>query len=311
MGARYHIETDSHRMRHGDAATISVVIPAYNSEPFIADAIESVLAQTVPPDEIIVVDDGSTDRTADVLQRFGSRVHLLQQANKGPSAARNRGAAAARSAWLAFIDADDTWLPTKLQRQLEIAAAEDVKMVYTDRFNVGNKGALPDVQSQVQRLYRGDVFLDLLQEGNHISLSSVLIDTALFQTLGGFAEHIRSGEDWDLWIRLAERHRIGVVEEPLLRYRFHATMSSGAPRKMRAGRNEVVERALATPRGQALGGRLRRRIRSVVAMTNANDASKHGDRTLAVAEYVRALRLDPAYGPIYADFLRFLLGRHN
>ena len=218
-------------MHHGHAPTVSVVIPAYNSEAFIAEAIESVFAQTVAADEIIVVDDGSTARTADVLQRFGSRVRLIRQANKGPSAARNRGAAAARGTWLAFIDADDTWLPTKLQRQLEIASADDVKMVYTDRFNIGDKGALPDVQSQVQRLYRGDVFLDLLQEGNHISLSSVLIDTQLFQTLGGFAEHIRSGEDWDLWIRLAERHRIGVVEEPLLRYRFHATNSSGAPRK--------------------------------------------------------------------------------
>jgi glycosyltransferase involved in cell wall biosynthesis len=297
-------------MHHGHAATISVVIPAYNSAPFIAEAIESVLAQTVPPDEIIVVDDGSTDRTADVLQRFGSRVQLLRQANKGPSIARNVGAAAARGAWLAFIDADDTWLPTKLQRQLEIASSENVKMVYTDRFNVGNKGALPDVQSQVQRLYRGDVFLDLLQEGNHISLSSVLIDTELFRTLGGFADHIRSGEDWDLWIRLAERHRIGVVDEPLLRYRFHDTMSSGAPRKMRAGRNEVVQRALATSRGLALGGRMRRRIRSVVAMTNANDASKHGDKRLAVTEYARAMALDPAYVPVYADFLRFLLGRH-
>jgi glycosyltransferase involved in cell wall biosynthesis len=298
-------------MHHGHAPTISVVIPAYNSEPFIAEAIESVLAQTVPPDEVIVVDDGSTDGTADALQRFGSRVQLLQQANKGPSAARNRGASAARGTWLAFIDADDTWLPTKLQRQLEIASAEKVKMVYTDRFNIGNKGALPDVQSEVQRLYRGDVFLDLLQEGNHISLSSVLIETELFQALGGFAEHIRSGEDWDLWIRLAERHRIGVVDEPLLRYRFHATMSSGAPRKMRVGRNEVVARALATPRGQALGGRVRRRIRSVVAMTNANDASKHGDKSLALAEYARALALDPAYGAVYADVLRFILGRHN
>jgi glycosyltransferase involved in cell wall biosynthesis len=297
-------------MRPGTAPTVSVVIPAYNSEPFIAEAIESVLAQTVAAHEIIVVDDGSTDRTADVLQPFGSRVRLLRQANQGPSAARNRGASVASGAWLAFIDADDTWLPTKLQRQLETASAQDVKMVYTDRFNVGDKGVLPDVQSTIQRLYRGDVFLDLLLEGNHISLSSVIVDTALFRALGGFAEHIRSGEDWDLWIRLAEHHRIAVVDEPLLRYRFHASMSSGAPRKMRAGRNEVVQRALATPRGQALGGRLRRRIRSVVAMTNANDASKHGDRRLAVAEYARAIALDPAYVPVYADVLRFVLGRH-
>jgi hypothetical protein len=80
---------------------------------------------------------------------------------------------------------------------------------------------------------------------------------------------------------------------------------------MRVGRNEVVQRALATPRGQALGGRMRRHIRSVVAMTNANDASKHGDRRLAVAEYARAIALDPVHVPVYADFLRFLLGRHN
>jgi glycosyltransferase involved in cell wall biosynthesis len=292
-------------------SSVSVVIPAYNSQTFIADAVESALAQTVPPLEIIVVDDGSTDGTIGALERFSSQVTLIRQANAGPSAARNCAASHAGGAWLAFLDADDTWLPTKLQKQLQLAASEQVKMVYTDRLNVGAKGSLPDIQSDAQQLYRGDVFLDLLLKGNHISLSSVLIDAALFRTLGGFAEHIRSGEDWDLWIRLAERHRIGAVDEPLVRYRFHPTMSSGAPRLMRIGRNEVLNRALASARGRGLRGRLKRRIRSVVAMTNANDASKRGDPRLAVSEYIRALACDPLHAAVYVDFLRLVLGRHN
>jgi glycosyltransferase involved in cell wall biosynthesis len=290
--------------------TISVVIPAFNCELYVGEAIESVLAQTLPAHEIIVIDDGSTDGTMNVLRGFGARLRVIAQQNQGPSVARNRGAALATGAWLAFLDADDSWLPWKLQRQMEVAAEQDVAMVYTDRLNIGARGALPEIHGDIQELYSGDVFVDLLLRGNHMSLSSVVIGTDLFKALGGFAEHMRASEDWDLWIRAAEHNRIGVVAEPLIRYRFHATMSSGAPRRMRDGRNAVVKRALESGRGRTLSASVRRRILTSVALTNALDASKKRDRVLALEEFARAAQTMPWSLPIYADFLRFLLGRH-
>ncbi|MHC5141971.1 MAG: glycosyltransferase family 2 protein, partial [Planctomycetota bacterium] len=98
---------------------ISVVIPAYNAEKHIARAIESVLAQTRPADEVIVIDDGSSDATAEVVRSFGDKVIFIQQENAGASVARNAGIEAATSDWIAFLDADDEWLPNKLQLQVE------------------------------------------------------------------------------------------------------------------------------------------------------------------------------------------------
>lgn len=98
--------------------TVSCIIPVYNGERFLAEGIESLLAQTRPPDEIIVVDDGSTDGSADVARSFGDRVRYVHQENAGPAAARNRGIREATGDFISFLDADDLWEPTKLERQL-------------------------------------------------------------------------------------------------------------------------------------------------------------------------------------------------
>lgn len=123
--------------RPGGAAgspTISVVIPCYNAAPFLAAAIDSTLGQTSPPLEVIVVDDGSTDDSARIAQEYGPPVRVIRQTNQGESAARNRGIAAARGDWVAFLDADDLWVPTKLERQIDAirGAAPEVVCVYGD-----------------------------------------------------------------------------------------------------------------------------------------------------------------------------------
>ena len=290
--------------------TVSVVIPAFNCERFVAEAIDSVLQQTLPPHEIIVVNDGSTDGTAHVLSGFEPRIRVISQANAGLAAARNAGISVATGYWIGFLDADDTWLPAKLERQLEAASESRIAMVWTDRFNIGERGGLPEVQSQIQEMYAGDIFVDLLLLGNRVTASSVLVRTDVCRALGGFKNDLHACEDWDLWIRVAENHEIAVCREPLVCYRFHGGMMSGDPLLMQAGRNDVVRRGLASPRGQALPGRLRRRILAAAARTNAWDASRRNARAQALKEYLRAFKLDPFQTSTYIDFLRFLLGRH-
>lgn len=290
------------------SGAVSVIIPAYNAEPFIRETVESVLAQTVPPVEIIVVNDGSTDGTAAVLRDFGTRIQVLTQPNRGPTAARNAGAAAARGHWLAFLDADDLWLPAKLERQLARAEASGAALVYTDRFNLGDRGDLPEVQSDIQPLYEGDVFVDLLLLGNHITASSVMLNTAVFRSVGEF--RLPHGtEDWELWIRVAERHRVAACKEPLVRYRFHGGMMSGNPVKMQRARRLAVQTGLNLPRGRALSGSVRRRILAATANENANDAARKRAFGLAMTEYARAVGYWPFQSAVYLDVLRLLRGR--
>ncbi len=290
---------------------VSVVIPSYNCANYVGEAVESVLAQSRPPHEVIVVDDGSTDDTATALRPYLGRIRVLSQANRGLPAARNAGAALATAPWIAFLDADDTWLPEKLSRQMTLADDPAVALIYSDRFNTGARGTLPAVQGHRLELYEGDIFVPLLVQGNHLTASSAVVRADVFRALGGFAEHLRAAEDWDLWVRVAENHRVAVCREPLVCYRYHATQMSGDPRRMRDARREVVDRALATPRGRALDPGVRREILGSVARNNAMGLSRHGAWRAALVEYRAALTATPFDRRIYVDLLRFLLRRHT
>jgi glycosyltransferase involved in cell wall biosynthesis len=151
---------------------VSAVIPAYNAERYLAEALESVLAQTSRPTEILVVDDGSTDGTAQIVERFGSKVQLIHQSHAGAAVARNRAIAAASGGWIAFLDADDIWMPAKTERQLRsIEASPEAAIVFgrveefvspeipphtktsLERFTTPVKGTIPSAM-----MVRRDVF---------------------------------------------------------------------------------------------------------------------------------------------------------
>jgi glycosyltransferase involved in cell wall biosynthesis len=291
--------------------TVSVVIPVHNAASFIEEAVESVLCQSVRPHQIIVVDDGSTDGTADILRTFGGRIQVTSHRYGSAAASRNAGVARADGAWVAFLDADDVWLPEKLERQLALTADDRVGLVYTDRFNIGSRGNLPGIQSDIQPPYSGDVFLDVLVHGNRITLSSVIVRTALFRALGGFSETLRNAEDWDLWIRLSESHHVAVCLEPLVRYRFHAAMKSSNPARMQMARRTIVRGALELPRGSRLPAATKRRILGATARTNGSDAARRGAVWLALQEFVRSAVAWPFDPELYREVVRLALGRRG
>ncbi len=289
--------------------SVAVIIPAYNAASSIAETLESVLAQSVQPSEIIVVDDGSRDGTAAAVAAFGSRVTLLAQDNAGQSRARNAGARASRAEWLAFLDADDLWLPEKLERQLVLASA-DVGLIYCDRINIGDLDGLPEVQSALQPLIEGDVFEALLH-GNVITTSGVLVRRAVFEAVGGFREEapVQPAEDWDLWLRIAAEHRVAACRAPLVKYRLHRQGVSHQTVRMNAARMTVVARALDSPRGRRLPPATRRRIWHETWATNAWDAARHGRIADACLADLRAIACAPfAPGP-WVHLARMALGR--
>ena len=200
---------------------VSAVIPVYNAERYVTEAIESVLAQTYEAIECIVVDDGSTDRTSEVVCRLGDRVRYVRGGHRGVSAARNTGAMIARGQLLAFLDADDVWLPTKTERQVElISARPELGLVYCGLRRVDSGGQpvgtfpVPDPGEVIRNV--------LLQRGPQPSIAQTgLIPTAIFAATGGFDEQLAATADADLAWRIAARYEIDGVAEPLACYRSH------------------------------------------------------------------------------------------
>lgn len=195
--------------------SISVVIPAYNAEHWIGRAITSVLNQTVMPAEILVVDDGSTDGTAQAAQKYGAAIRYFYQQNSGPSVARNRGIEHARSEWIAFLDADDEWLPHKIESQLRILKKNpDLKWCSSASEDISNgvisPCSLPEGLKEKSTHPRGLSFFSAWLEGARFGTPSFIIHRSVFDELGGFDPKMPTGEDKDMWWRIALKYpRVG------------------------------------------------------------------------------------------------------
>lgn len=197
------------------APPISVIIPAFNAERFLAETIESLLAQTLPPMEIVLVDDGSTDGTAEVARRFGSRVNYQLRPHSGIAATRNHGLSVARGEWIAFLDADDVWLPDKLQLQAARLLAEPHLQYVTAQTEIFLE---PGCE-------RPPNYHPSYLEGKQFGLlSSFLGRKAVFETVGKFDTQFICAEDMD-WFARAKDLRVPTVSlaEVLARKRVHST----------------------------------------------------------------------------------------
>ena len=209
--------------------TVSVIIPTYNSAQYVVEAVESVLAQTWQDFEILVIDDGSTDETEQVLRRYKNPVRYLHQSNGGVAVARNRGIQESRGRYLAFLDADDTWLPDKLEFQINELQKHPQTQACYSAFTIVDADLNPLGISRSQR--QNSALEDLLTHGNIIgSICTVLCERSLFDEVGGFDPKLSQCADWDMWVRLAAHTEFLYLDEPLVTYRQHSTnMSRNAP----------------------------------------------------------------------------------
>lgn len=212
---------------------VSVVIPTFNCADFLVQAVRSVLAQTYPDFEIIVVDDASTDDTESALLPFGNRVRYIRQERGGPSAARNRGILQAQGELIAFLDADDLWRPTKLARQIDyVKYHPEAVLVYTDFTRGPRPGSNNESRLQVFKPRdSADAFHALLDE-NFIATPTVVVRREALAQSGLFDPTLKGSEDFDLWLRLAgepgcvSARRFGFVNEILVDVRQHAANTS-------------------------------------------------------------------------------------
>ena len=259
--------------------TISVVIPTYNRQRFIREAIRSVLYQTRSPAEIIICDDGSTDGTEEVVMSMASTVPVVykRQENQGPGAARNLGAASARGDWIAFLDDDDVWHPEKLAAQEDyVAAHPEVVFVYS-HFEFIDEASHP-----MPMPTKWDELGLMIFDGNPPALpSTVLVKKDVFLEIGGFDVRLKHAEDWDLFVRIAERFPTHCVEQKLVKHRRHGAQIHGDSRLIDQSWPAVHEMLCALWRDNP-------RKRAVLFRKTAQIYSSLGKQYLIDGDYIRA-----------------------
>lgn len=223
---------------------ISVVTQVYNHEKYIGECIESVLNQTYKDFEYIVVDDGSTDNTPQILKSFGKSIKHIRQENKGPASALNTAIKNASSEFIAWLASDDIFMPTKLEEQIAFFDANPgVDLTYTDFYIIDGNG---EIKGEVRSPYYSDkkTFLYNLLRGNFINGSSVMFKRDCIDKVGYFDEEMRYHADGDMWFRMLKYYKFGHVSRILLKYRWHDTNLSHNVKEMKNYLNVYYKKVL-------------------------------------------------------------------
>lgn len=272
----------------------SIVIPAYNVESYVAQAIESALAQSYRDTEVIVVNDGSTDGTAAAIEPFLDRIIYLEQPNRGLAAARNRTLKESTAEYVALLDADDLWLPHRLERVIGYLeehpalgfATSDAFLLYEDQPSSDTYYANMR-RSAGMRFHAEDQLYWILQD-DFVFVMTV-IRRELFERYGTFDESLKTCEDWDLWIRfISAGERVGLVGEPLAFYRVRRGSLSYERANLYPDMLKILGRALARPEMRAVPG-----LASNLSFIQGAHALATGERKTA-KRYFSAAAEDPS-----------------
>jgi len=229
---------------------VSVVVPSYNRGHVIAETLESIFAQTYPRLEIIVVDDGSTDNTTEALERYRGRVNAIRQVNQGLAAARNTGLGASTGTYVAWLDSDDLWNPSKIALQVAFMQAHPAHAVVASDFSAFDAGGFstaglpymgPDVPEQV-RVYSGHIY-EKMVGGNCLHPPTVMFRREAGARAGNLDPAFRHETDYEFFVRLSQQGQAAFIDHPLMRYRYSPDqMSSDAQlKKMAQGRALVLD----------------------------------------------------------------------
>lgn len=220
---------------------VSIIIPAYNAMTYLPETLESVLQQTFTDFEVLIVNDGSSDHILKwACGIVEPRVKLISQENQGVSAARNTGITHTQGEYIAFLDADDLWESTKLEKQVRYLEENPaIGLVHTWIILIDEQGK--SLGRVISSHAEGNAWKQVV-EHNPIQTSTVLVRRCCLETVGVFDQNVRSAEDWELWVRIASRYLLAVVKEPLVFYRLHSHNTTKNWRLIEQGLSPVIEK---------------------------------------------------------------------
>ena len=295
---------------------VSVIIPCYNGERFVSEAIESVLGQSRPDLELIVVDDGSSDRSIEIVEGYlrDRRVkHVKHGSNKGIAAARNTGIRNSAGRYLGFLDQDDLWREGKLEAQLGLLdekAKDGAVVVFTDVEVVGLKGGAKKslrrkVPDNIETL-GPDALISNMFSRDFICIGSALINRECFGEVGLLNEDIRSGsDDFELFIRLAQKYRFHFIDQPLIIRREHGDNYTDAE-KMMPDALKILDRVL---KERPALSRIEGKVRNRYLYFLARDLQIKGERARAIEAYKKAVRARPLRAKSFLALLLCMAGK--
>ncbi len=277
--------------------SVSVIIPAYNAQDFLRRAIESVLVQTYRDFEIIVVDDGSTDQSEEIVSSFGDRVRYIWQENRGLGGARNTGIRASQAEFIGLLDADDEWKPTYLEKMMLLARQHpEAAVYYCAARGMDEKGR--ELPRLFGRMTASNNLRQNLLRANFLIPSTILFRRSTIVEAGLFEEknlELHGCEDWDLWLRLCPAHLFVATYEGLVRYRLHANTFSANPSHMQEAVRAVIEKNFGADDGvyETWSKEKRRAFAGVYRYRALTSVQKQGNWEVAIKSLCKAFEIDP------------------
>jgi glycosyltransferase involved in cell wall biosynthesis len=278
---------------------ISVIVPAYNAAVYLPHAIDSVLAQTYLSWEIVIVDDGSTDNTRAVVESYRpklqDRLRYIRQPNRGVSAARNTGIRAARGEFIALLDADDVWLPRRLERGVKAMDADpDAGLVHARVARIDTRGSVTGQLKVEPKYLSGRIARHIYTRHAHLICTTVMFRKSCLETTGWFDEAMQVTEDRDLWFRIALRYKVAYIDEVSAYYRLSPSSTTANLERLLKGQLYFVAKhhksgaASRLEQLQALGN---------IYRELGDSLFRGGAVTKAIGSYVRAVGYNPLSVP--------------
>lgn len=282
---------------------VSVVMPAYNSEAFVSEAIASVIDQTYENWELIIVDDGSTDRTREIVSGFvasDGRIHYLHQSNSGPASARNKGIHASRGRYIAFLDSDDLWFRDKLEKQMNFAVTHPGYVVYGGVRYLREKDGMFVEDKETKNFRNFGTIAEnaeyLLFHPNLTMTCSVILEKSMLEKVGLFDQTLSSSEDDNLYFRLALNYMFFALQEPVFYRRKHTQNITAnlTSKEISRNRYRAVENiVMKTP--QELLPKPKSHILSYWALWFSKVAHEKGKHAISIGWFLKGFLISPVY----------------